>query len=79
MKSPFYVNVHGKITEKDKGWAPPKIFGYRVVIPEFEIFSNPTIRISEIKRRRFNLIDRAIRNLKFRITSEGKLVDKGTL
>lgn len=35
-----------------------KVFGKRVTIPEFEIVSNPTIRISEVKRRRFNLIDR---------------------
>jgi hypothetical protein len=30
----------------------------RVTIPEFEIYSNPTIRISEVKQRRFNVIDR---------------------
>ena len=78
MKSPpFYVNIHGKITDKDKGWAPSKIFGNRVVVPEFEISANPTIRISEVKRRRFNVIDRAIAPRKFRITAQGKLVDKG--
>lgn len=35
-----------------------KVFGERVTIPEFEIVSNPTIRIDDVKRRRFNLIDR---------------------
>lgn len=30
----------------------------RVVFPEFEIVSNPTIHIGQIKQRRFNLIDR---------------------
>jgi hypothetical protein len=35
-----------------------KVFGNRVTIPEFEIVSNPTVVISEVRRRRFNLIDR---------------------
>lgn len=36
-----------------------RVFGDRVSIPEFEIVSNPTVRIAEVKRRRFNVIDRA--------------------
>jgi hypothetical protein len=28
-------------------------------VPEFEVVSNPTVRIAEVKRRRFNVIDRA--------------------
>ena len=35
------------------------MFGDRVTVPEFEIVSNPTVRIAEVKRRRFNVIDRA--------------------
>lgn len=31
----------------------------RVMVPEFEIFSNPTISIAGITSRRFNVIDRA--------------------
>lgn len=30
-----------------------KNFGQKITVPEFEIFSNPTIQVSEIKRRRF--------------------------
>jgi hypothetical protein len=30
----------------------------RVQVPEFEIVSNPTIPLSEIRNRRFNLVDR---------------------
>lgn len=37
-----------------------RIFGDRVVVPEFELFANPTVRIAEVKRRRFNVIDRAV-------------------
>jgi len=36
-----------------------RIKGDRISVPEFEIVSNPTVRISEVKRRRFNVIDRA--------------------
>jgi hypothetical protein len=42
------------------GSAPESLVrGDRVTVPEFEIVSNPTVRISEVKRRRFNIIDRA--------------------
>lgn len=42
------------------GSAPEsRVQGDRVTIPEFEIVSNPTVRISEVRRRRFNVIDRA--------------------
>ncbi len=34
--------------------------GTRVTIPAFTIMSNPTIKISDIKSRRFNIIDRSI-------------------
>lgn len=37
-----------------------RVFGDRVVVPEFEIYANPTVRIAEVKRRRFNVIDRAV-------------------
>lgn len=35
-----------------------KIYGTRVTVPEFEIFSAPTVRIADIKNRRFSLFDR---------------------
>lgn len=42
------------------GSAPESIVrGDRVLVPEFEVVSNPTVRIAEVKRRRFNIIDRA--------------------
>jgi len=50
----------------------------RVTVPQFEIFSNPIIRMDEIKSRRFDLIDRhkTIQNKfihnKIVINSDGK-------
>ena len=42
------------------GSAPEsRVFGDRVTVPEFEVVSNPTVRIAEVRRRRFNVIDRA--------------------
>ena len=42
------------------GSAPEsRVFSDRVTVPDFEIVSNPTVRIAEVKRRRFNVIDRA--------------------
>jgi hypothetical protein len=43
-----------------QGSAPEsRVFGDRVTVPEFEVVSNPTVRIAEVRRRRFNVIDRA--------------------
>ena len=47
-----------------------RVFGDRVVVPEFEIFANPTVRISEVKRRRFNVIDRAVQKARQEIMAQ---------
>ena len=48
------------VVVSSNGSAPEsRVFSDRVTVPEFEIVSNPTVRISEVKRRRFNVIDRA--------------------
>lgn len=48
------------VVVSSNGAAPEsRVFGDRVTVPEFEIVSNPTVRIAEVKRRRFNVIDRA--------------------
>ena len=47
-----------------------RVFGDRVVVPEFELFSNPTVRISEVRRRRFNVIDRAVQKARQEIMAQ---------
>jgi hypothetical protein len=37
-----------------------RVFGDRVTVPTWELFANPTVRIAEARRRRFNVIDRAV-------------------
>lgn len=53
------------------GTAPEsRVFGDRVTVPEFEIVSNPTVRISEVQRRRFNVIDRAQQKARMEIQAQ---------
>ncbi len=47
-----------------------RVFGDRVVVPEFELFANPTVRISEVRRRRFNVIDRAVQKARQEIMAQ---------
>jgi len=47
-----------------------RVFGDRVVVPEFEIFANPTVRIAEVKRSRFNVIDRAVQKARQEIMAQ---------
>ena len=43
-----------------RGQVPDRILeGERITVPTFEIASYPQVRFSQIKERRFNLIDRA--------------------
>lgn len=49
------------VVVSSNGSAPESIVrGDRVTIPEFEIVSNPTVRIREVRQRRFNVIERAV-------------------
>lgn len=50
--SAVIISSHGSAPES-------RVQGDRVIVPEFEVVSNPTVRIAEVKRRRFNVIDRA--------------------
>jgi len=53
------------------GTAPEsRIFGDRITVPLFEIVSNPKVRIAEVKRRRFNLIDRAVQKSRQEIMAQ---------
>ena len=48
------------VVVSSNGAAPEsRVFGDRVTVSEFEVVSNPTVRIAEVRRRRFNVIDRA--------------------
>jgi len=49
------------VVVSSNGSAPESVVrGDRVTVPEFEIVSNPTVRIREVRQRRFNVIERAV-------------------
>lgn len=53
------IDVSAVVVSSNGSVPESRVFGDRVTVPEFEIVSNPTVRIAEVKRRRFNVIDRA--------------------
>lgn len=53
------IDVAAAIIAANGSVPESRVMGDRVLVPEFEIVSNPTVRIAEVKRRRFNVIDRA--------------------
>lgn len=46
----------------------PKPF-LRVTFPQFELYSNPTIKLSSVKARRFDIIDRSVQKYKMEIAA----------
>lgn len=54
------IDVSAVVVSSNGAGPESRVFGDRVVVPTFELFSNPTVRISEVRRRRFNVIDRAV-------------------
>jgi hypothetical protein len=53
FKKAVMINTRGEAKS-----AVDHAMSQRVIIPDFEIYSSPTISISDIRKRRFNLIDR---------------------
>jgi len=53
FKKAVMINARGKAKS-----AADHAMSQRVIVPHFEIYSSPTISISDIRKRRFNLIDR---------------------
>lgn len=64
------IDVTAVVISSNGSGPESRIFGDRVTVPEFEIFSNPTVRIAEVKRRRFNVIDRAVQKARQEIMAQ---------
>lgn len=59
------------VVVSSNGSAPEsRVFGDRITVPTFEIVSNPTVRISEARRRRFNVVDRAVQKARQEIMAQ---------
>lgn len=64
------IDVQAVVISSNGTGPESRIFGDRVVVPEFEVFANPTVRIAEVKRRRFNVIDRAVQKARQEIMAQ---------
>jgi hypothetical protein len=64
------IDVTAVVISSNGTGTESRIFGDRVMVPEFEIFANPTVRMSEVKRRRFNVIDRAVQKARQEIMAQ---------
>ena len=64
------IDVAAVVISSNGAGPESRVFGDRVVVPEFEIFANPTVRIAEVKRRRFNVIDRAVQKARQEIMAQ---------
>ncbi len=64
------IDVAAVVISSNGSGPESRVFGDRVTIPEFELFSNPTVRITEVKRRRFNVIDRAVQKARQEIMAQ---------
>lgn len=53
------IDVSAVVVSSNGSAPESRVFGDRVTVPTFVLASNPTVRISEVKQRRFNIIDRA--------------------
>src|SRR3984957_5775480 len=64
------IDVSAVVISSNGTGPESRVFGDRIVVPEFELFSNPTVRIAEVKRRRFNVIDRAVQKARQEIMAQ---------
>lgn len=64
------IDVAAVVVSSNGSGPESRVFGDRVTVPEFEVFSNPTVRIAEVKRRRFNVIDRAVQKARQEIMAQ---------
>lgn len=64
------IDVTAVVISSNGSGPESRVFGDRVTVPTFELFSNPTVRISEVRRRRFNVIDRAVQKARQEIMAQ---------
>jgi hypothetical protein len=64
------IDVTAMVISSNGSGAESRVMGDRVVVPEFEIYSNPLVRMAEVRRRRFNVIDRAVQKSRQEIMAQ---------
>jgi len=64
------IDVSAMVVSSNGTGTESRVFGDRITVPTFELFSNPKVRMSEVRRRRFNVIDRAVQKAKQEIMAQ---------
>jgi len=64
------IDVTAVVVGSNGSGPESRVMGDRVTVAEFELFSNPTVRIAEVKRRKFNVIDRAVQKARQEIMAQ---------
>ena len=64
------IDVSAVVVSSNGTGPESRIFGDRVAVPTWELYANPTVRISEVRRRRFNVIDRAVQKARQEIMAQ---------
>lgn len=64
------IDVSAVVISSNGSGPESRVFGDRIAVPTFELFSNPTVRINEVRRRRFNVIDRAVQKARQEIMAQ---------
>ena len=64
------IDVAAVIISSNGAAPESRVFSERITVPELEIVCNPTVRIHEVRRRRFNMIDRAVQKARQEIMAQ---------
>ncbi len=64
------IDVTACVVSSQGSGPESRVFGEVVTVPTWELYSNPTIRFSEVRRKRFNVIDRAVQKARQEIMAQ---------
>lgn len=64
------IDVMATVVSANGAAPESRVYSDRITVPEFTILSNPTVRMEEVKRKRFNVIDRAVQKARQEIQAQ---------
>lgn len=64
------IDVTAVLVSSNGSGPESRVWGDSITVPTFELYSNPTVRIAEVRKRRFNIIDRAVQKARQEIMAQ---------
>lgn len=64
------IDVSAVVVASNGSGPESRVYGEVITVPTFELFSNPTVRMAEVRRKRFNIIDRAVQKARQEIMAQ---------